>query len=144
MKYCPKCGALLDGKLECSCGFVCDLEEVKNNPGSNTIGVVGTGMMTDFDELSFRVGINEERLDNILKSIRDLSSALKIFKDNKTNLDLLNSYYSSKDWINDKEKYESENYKFKAGVLSEDSVWNMNEDIKDLIDELEEIVTLFK
>ena len=29
MKYCPKCGNLLDGKLECSCGFVIDKDYVK-------------------------------------------------------------------------------------------------------------------
>ena len=27
MKYCPKCGALLDGRFECSCGFVIDEED---------------------------------------------------------------------------------------------------------------------
>ena len=67
MKYCPKCGALLDGKNECSCGFVIDEEELMENPGSNTIGVVGTGMMNPFmtdEEIKFEELLKNSRLDN--------------------------------------------------------------------------------
>ena len=67
MKYCPKCGALLDGKNECSCGFVIDEEELKENPGSNTIGGVGTGMMNPFmteEEIKFEEFLKSSRLDN--------------------------------------------------------------------------------
>ena len=96
MKYCPKCGALLDGEFECSCGFVIDEDELKENPGSNTIGTVGTGMMNIMDDVSYRISINEERLDKILKCIKNLEFAIDEFKNNKSNIDLLNSYYGSK------------------------------------------------
>jgi len=70
MKYCPKCGALLDGKFECSCGFVIDEEELKENPGSNTIGVVGTGMMNPYiteEDIKFEEFLKNSRLDNNIK-----------------------------------------------------------------------------
>ena len=67
MKYCPKCGALLDGRFECSCGFVIDEEELKENPGSNTIGTVGTGMMNPFmteEDIKFAEFLKSTSIDN--------------------------------------------------------------------------------
>jgi hypothetical protein len=145
MKYCPKCGALLDGRFECSCGFVIDEEELIKNPGGSTIGTVGTGMMTELNDASYRISINEDRLDKILKSIKNLEIAVNDFNANKKNIELLNSYYESKDWLSDKDSYENKKISnLKAGVLSEDSVWNMNEDIKDLINEMKDIVSNFE
>ena len=139
MKYCPKCGALLDGR------FVIDEEELIENLGGSTIGTVGTGMMTEFNDVSYRISINEDRLDKILKSIKNLEIAVNDFKANKKNIELLNSYYESKDWLSDKDAYENKKISnLKAGVLSEDSVWNMNEDIKDLINEMKDIVSNFE
>lgn len=57
---------------------------------------------------------NETRLDNILSSIKELENALAKFKANKKDLYLLNKYYGSK-------------------------VWNMNEEIKDLIKQMKEM-----
>lgn len=139
MKYCPKCGALLDGR------FVIDEEELIENPGGSTIGTVGTDMMTEFNDVSYRISINEDRLDKILKSIKNLEIAVNDFKANKKNIELLNSYYESNDWLSDKDAYENKKIgNLKAGVLSEDSVWNMNEDIKDLINEMKDIVSNFE
>ena len=88
-----------------------------------------------------RIIKNEERLDNITTSINNLEKALEDFKKNKKDLNLLNKYYGSKNWFNDKDDYESNKIpKIKAGVLSEDAVWNMNEDIKELIIEMQSIV----
>ena len=88
-----------------------------------------------------RIKKNEERLDNVLESIKELEKSLENFKANKKNIDLLNKYYGSKSWFRDKEDFE--NHKIanvKAGVLSEDAVWNMNEDIKDLIESMNSII----
>ncbi len=84
-----------------------------------------------------RITKNEERLDNILENIKELELALSNFKKNKKDLTLLNKYYGSMNRIKDKEMYESNKIpNIKAGVLSEDAVWNMNEDINDLINEM--------
>ena len=91
-----------------------------------------------------RIETNEKRLDKSLACIKKLELALDEFKSNKKDLDLLNKYYGSKSWFNDKESFENKEITgIKAGVLSEDAVWNMNEDIKDLIEEIKEITNIF-
>jgi flagellar biosynthesis chaperone FliJ len=92
-----------------------------------------------------RISKNEERLDNITKSIKQLEEALSKFKSNKKDINLLNKYYGSDSWFKDKEEYEQNKIpKIKAGVLSEDAVWNMNEDIKALLDEMKLIIKEMK
>lgn len=89
-----------------------------------------------------RIIENEERLDSILLSIKKLEEALSEFKSNKKSIELVNEYYGSKNWFRDKDFYEKNNISdIKAGVLSEDTVWNMNDDIKDLIYEMQSIIT---
>ena len=87
-----------------------------------------------------RISKNEERLDHILLSVRNLEKALSDFKSQKNNLRLLNNYYNSKNWLKDKDAYEEGRIpNIKAGVLSEDAVWNLNEDIADLLKEMKTI-----
>ncbi len=91
-----------------------------------------------------RIRKNEERLDNINTCIKNVENALEEFKENKKNINMLNNYYGSTKWFKDKEAYEkNEIPKIKAGVLSEDAVWNMNDDIKELILEMKLIVKSF-
>lgn len=88
-----------------------------------------------------RIVKNEERLNSALSSIKKLEDALNEFKSNKKNIDLLNKYYGSKNWFKDKEAFEKNIISnIKAGVLSEDAVWNMNEDISELMEEMTKIV----
>ena len=92
-----------------------------------------------------RISKNEERLDSILLNLKNLENDLNEFKKNKNNLRLLNKYYGSKNWFKDKELYENNKIEhIKAGVLSEDTVWNLNDDIKDLLDCMENIIQEYK
>ena len=89
-----------------------------------------------------RITKNEERLDNINVSIKKLESALLEFNGNIKEIKLLNKYYGSKQWFKDKEDFENNKIpKIKAGVLSEDAVWNMNEDINDIIEDMKKIIS---
>ena len=91
-----------------------------------------------------RITKNEERLDKLSSNIKELEVALENFKTSKKDFDLLNKYYDSKNWIKDKDAYENGSIpKVKAGVLSEDAVWNLNEDINDLIKDMKSIVKMF-
>ena len=91
-----------------------------------------------------RIRKNEERLDNINNCIKNVENALEELKENKKNISMLNKYYGSNNWFKDKEAYEkNEIPRIKAGVLSEDAVWNMNDDIKELILEMKSIVNKF-
>jgi len=91
-----------------------------------------------------RITKNEERLDKIQDSIKSLQDSLEKFKNNKKDLYLLKKYYGSKNWFKDKETYENKKIpKIKAGVLSEDTVWNTLEDIDELCKEMKIIVKEF-
>ena len=88
-----------------------------------------------------RISKNEERLDKITQNIKNLEDALAQFKSNKKEINLLNKYYGSKSWFEDKEAYENNEIpKIKAGVLSEDAIWNMNEKINELLEEMKKII----
>ena len=92
----------------------------------------------DAKQILNRITKNEERLNTICSSIEKLENALKEFKNNKKNIDSLNKYYGSKKWFSDKEAYENNMIpQIKAGVLSEDAVWNMNEEINELMEEIQ-------
>ncbi len=88
-----------------------------------------------------RIQENEERLDKIIKNSRKLQEALDLFESNINDIFLLKKYYSSKKWIQDKENYEYGNIpKIKAGVLSEDAVWNLLDDITDIKVKMQNII----
>ena len=88
-----------------------------------------------------RVRKNEKRLNEITESIHELDNALDKFKEQKTNIKELNKYYESKTWINDYDSYNPKKFKnVKAGVLSEDAIWNMNEAINETFYKMERIV----
>ena len=91
-----------------------------------------------------RISKNEERLDNTISCINELKTSLEKFKSNKNNLSLLKKYYSSKNWFKDKEMYENNFLSIKAGVLSEDAVWNMLDDLDELINDMKEVITDFE
>lgn len=88
-----------------------------------------------------RITKNEERLDSALKAVKELKIALENFKENQKNIKLVSKYYGSKNWFKDKEYYEQGKIsKVKAGILSEDTIWNMLEDIKELTREMQIII----
>ena len=87
-----------------------------------------------------RISKNEERLDSILESVQKLEQALDDFERNKKDIKMLNKYYGSKNWFKDKEAYEKKKISgIKAGVLSEDAIWNLDESINELISRMEKI-----
>ena len=88
-----------------------------------------------------RITKNEERLDKSLDSIKKMAEVLEEFKSNKKNIQLVGKYYGSSNWHKDKKAYENGDIpKIKAGVLSEDAVWNMLDDVRDIILEMKKII----
>jgi len=87
-----------------------------------------------------RITENEEKLDKILLNVKKLEKDLEEFKANQKILKELNEYYGSEEWFKDKEAYEKgEISDIKAGVLSEDAIWNLDEDIKALKTEVNKL-----
>ena len=88
-----------------------------------------------------RIIKNEERLDAINAGLDRLEDVLNEWQDNKKKLRLLNQYYGSKSWFQDKEDYENGRIpKVKAGVLSEDAVWNLNEKFNEIMEQMESLI----
>ena len=91
-----------------------------------------------------RISKNEQRFDNVKSNLENLVQALQKFKDTQQDYIQLNKYYGSKAWFKDKEDYENNKLpKVKAGVLSEDAVWNLNEEIDDALKQMSQIETNF-
>jgi len=81
-----------------------------------------------------RITRNEERFDKILDSVKELKNALEKYSNYEKELKLLKKYYESRNWLKDKNDLEKNKLpKIKAGVLSEDGVWNMLSDIDEII-----------
>ncbi len=92
-----------------------------------------------------RIEDNEKRLDTLNEVVLSLDKHLDDFEDVIHEYYSLNEYYGSKEWLKDKEDLENGKIKnVKAGVLSEDAVWNLNERINDLMTRMEGIVNLFE
>ena len=92
-----------------------------------------------------RIETNEQKLDKIILAIKELENALNTFENVKEDIIAVNMYYGSKEWFEDKEKFEKGKIeRVKAGVLSEDAVWNTNEEIAELIGRMKNININFK
>jgi len=91
-----------------------------------------------------RISDNEKRLDKLNSIIIKLDNDLLEFEESLKDYQLLNKYYGSKKWFRDKEDFEKGKINnIKAGVLSEDAIWNLDEDMKDLINRMEIIINFF-
>ena len=92
-----------------------------------------------------RIIDNEKRLDDITSFLNTFSSDLDKFEEIIKEYHLLNRYYGSKNWFNDKEDYEKGYYpELKAGVLSEDDVWNLDDDVGVCITRMDSIIKRIK
>ena len=91
-----------------------------------------------------RIEENEQRLDNLIKCIKDMDMALTKLKAMKKDINILKRYYGSKNWFKDRDNYEKEKLTIKAFVLSEDGVWNTLDDLDTLIKEMELTVKSYK
>ena len=87
-----------------------------------------------------RIKNNEEKLDKIIDAVSELDKALDKFEDIQKDITELDKYYGSKEWFEDKEAHDSGKIKnVKAGVLSEDGVWNALTDLRALYERMYEI-----
>ena len=80
----------------------------------------------------------EKIFDEIESCYNNLEKAFYSFKDKEQLLKELNNYYGSSNWYKDVEDYDNNNMDIKAGVLSQDGVWNLLEKISELKSEIKE------
>lgn len=88
-----------------------------------------------------RIKAMERRLDHASQVVMRLSSALDDYVGAQEDIRLLEAYYGSDEWKQDfTDDGESRLPKhLKRGVLSEDAVWNLLEDNRDIINRIKEL-----
>lgn len=92
-----------------------------------------------------RIIKNEKRLDKLKQLIVELQNSLYDYKVLESEIKLLEKYYGSKNWFIDKELYENGKISnIKAGVLSEDEVWNSLEELDQLMRQMQKISSIYK
>lgn len=89
-----------------------------------------------------RIKQMERCLDNVSKNVMRLSAALDEYDEAQDDLCQLSDYYGSDAW---KQDFAADlagllPQDLKRGVLSEDAVWNLLEDVRDLKERMREIV----
>ena len=87
-----------------------------------------------YEEIFNKINKLNKKMDNILDEYKDI---LKDIKD-------INKYYGSKTWFKDLESFDNKELKVKAGVLSEDGIWNMDEDIVEIAKKMNQISSKMK
>lgn len=96
--------------------------------------------ITETTKIIKRIQENEEKLDKLSEIINNLEISLNEFEQSQSLFKELNEYYGSKEWFEDKETHEIGKIEIvKAGVLSEDAVWNLLMDVKYLMEKIKEI-----
>ena len=90
--------------------------------------------MKDNKQQIARIRKMERRLDRALAAVKRLSAALDKWEETQDDIAALNEYYGSGDWRKDFEDDEAGLLpaELKRGVLSEDGIWNLLTDCKEL------------
>jgi len=94
-------------------------------------------------EQTERIKEMEQRMNRASMAVMGLSAALDHFEAAKNDIDTLNTYYGSSEW---KEDFDADQQNLlpkdlKRGVLSEDGLWNLLEDYRELKKRLKEQVS---
>lgn len=99
-------------------------------------------MSTDVTAVQLeRIARMEQALDASAQAVSALASALELYQQTLPALQSLTEYYSSPLWMADFEADEAGLLPacLKRGVLSEDVVWNLLADHRNLIEELKQL-----
>ena len=86
----------------------------------------------------------EQRLDRASSAVIELAAALDKYAGVQEAIAELDRYYGSKEWRQDLEDDEAGLLPadLKRGVLSEDAIWNLLTDHRELVTRMQEIVSL--
>jgi len=81
-----------------------------------------------------RIKKMEQRLERVASAVMELSAALDKYEAMQDDLRVLSEYYGSKQWKQDFADDEAGRLPadLKRGVLSEDALWNMLSDVREL------------
>ena len=91
-------------------------------------------------EQTERIKLMEQYLDRASEAVMQLSAALEQYAEAQQSLKALSIYYGSDEWKQDFDDDESGRLPkdLKRGVLSEDAIWNVLSDSKELNERMQE------
>ena len=89
-----------------------------------------------------RIKAMEQQMDTASVAVIELSAALDKYQEAQEAIEVLSTYYESKEWKQDFADDEAGRLpqSLKRGVLSEDGIWNLLADNRELKDRLKEMV----
>ena len=88
-----------------------------------------------------RVKEKEEKLNRLLKIVNKLEKDIDTLSCYQNDLIDINNYYGSNDYYIDLEAYDKGLITTPCGVLSEDTIWNMLEKLREEKERLSEIIS---
>jgi len=85
-----------------------------------------------------RIKEMEQRMERAVKAVMELSAALENYEAVLEDIEALEAYYGSEAWKQDYADDEAGRLPagLKRGVLSEDGIWNLLSDVRELNDRL--------
>ena len=85
-------------------------------------------------EQTERISQMEQRLERAARAVTEMSAALDKYEAAQADLEALDAYYGSEEWKQDYADDEAGRLPgdLKRGVLSEDGIWNLLSDARDL------------
>ena len=86
-----------------------------------------------------RIEEMENSLDTSIEKIKQFEESLKEYKNIQKHIKKLSKYYGSKEWYKDFDDYNEKKINQKAGVLSEDGIYNLLMENKEIAQELDKI-----
>ena len=86
-----------------------------------------------------RIEEMEKSLNISIKIIRQFEEALKEYNKVQKHINKISKYYGSKDWYKDFDDYNNKKTNIKAGVLSEDGIYNVIMENKEIGKELNKL-----
>ena len=98
-------------------------------------------MMSDSKQQISRIRQMERRLNRALAAVKQLSTALDKWQEVEADIAALNEYYGSDVWKQDLADDEAGRLPadLKRGVLSEDGIWNLLTDCKEVNERMREL-----
>jgi len=87
-----------------------------------------------------RIKEMEQRMERAAKAVMELSAALENYEAVQKDIKALEAYYDSKEWKQDfaTDEAGSLHADLQRGVLSEDGIWNLLSDVRDMTDRITE------
>ena len=142
-------GAIQPSKEELDGGRFWSMQEIREAMGQ---GVLTPNFESEFQRFFLqreqveRIKAMEQRLDRVSQAVMRLSAALDDYDEAQTPLRELETYYGSSEWKQDYADDEAGRLPkgLKRGVLSEDGIWNLLDDSRDLNSRLKEIAQRLK